>query len=1104
MPKPIDPKEKYDYLLKWLDSDVTKLIVEGSMPGVSKAAEELKKALLAQTDDRNELALDVEEKLNAFKESIDDTSRVYSGRSGIASYLNYGSSLADYALLSYDRELESFNIIGNTHLTESFGAEGISALDKSGNPKTLPQINDALCTLGYDKLWNSMAKRVELSGRTNCTVIRDEDAQAVSDEIIRTNTELKAAVRSIQENAPKNKELYTDYDKTFAPENYIKIVEAKKNIDWQSDALGRGWDPSKADEVGVHIKIREAVKYNPKNDLIEDEYRDLRGFNKRCNQYLGKSDPTKLEFQSRKDFCQKYTEMNLIVRFAIITAKNSPSIQASLEDYVFDNVKDRNKTAPKMTAGQKKSVEDEMQRIATGKEDIDSAKEYRENESTRSYNPEKERSDNDQEIEDPEYLADRIKANSSFDSTSEDSEDDPEERLKTNDSKNSMFFALYKRDSNTKDIFSLAHSRYKNYAYSTVFLHGDEKDVKENTDNILSAVTKATSEYVMSEAVENSSTSIYNTTDKIKIFDKYSFDSDNKYMRKLNKSVKLVNMIDVVDENKENRRLSLNMTKSELDTMYMNVVRSADDLQKNEPSLYNEFNNTAINSSRKFDYIKRLRNNATVGSRSLFIYSAGEYIQDKNMMLYQALDAGTGERNHEREAIELRKWSIDQFRDLLDSFRDSDDNLDSLLEDNDNRKTNVTRAKDDKRSASYRGMISALKLLKKMRNREHFGDYTPEEIMKAFENAKKATKKYIDTHSGIYRLTRAGSPEGKERVENAREIYNDILDSENMLHARYMTLCFMPKGITIDDALEQCDDIIDEIDRGVPSDGLNKMDALAKEKGKIGVDLDGKNIAEVNINELIDKNVSAEDVYGIGSPQAAAAEDLSEIEDDEKSELEEDNNSESSNDEPEDKEEIDPEPIINENTDRKAELDHRYIANRRTIENCSENLKYHARPGHEEQYTVELEKQIRSREELLERYSYLNDPVGEEATEKVSQDITNYTAGIIAAKQLIGLIKNGKVTFDKLKEMDFNDQVESVKANEGFKSMAQGKTSWAKALSLKEKALTNNGDLLYAGFTNANARALEKKDDDIITTERKSIRSERNTMNKKTEKNIGK
>ena len=130
--------------------------------------------------------------------------------------------------------------------------------------------------------------------------------------------------------------------------------------------------------------------------------------------------------------------------------------------------------------------------------------------------------------------------------------------------------------------------------------------------------------------------------------------------------------------------------------------------------------------------------------------------------------------------------------------------------------------------------------------------------------------------------------------------------------------------------------------------------------------------------------------------------------------------------------------------------------------------------------------------------------MGEEATEKVSQDITNYTAGIIAAKQLIGLIKNGKVTFDKLKEMDFNDQVESVKANEGFKSMAQGKTSWAKALSLKEKALTNNGDLLYAGFTNANARALEKKDDDIITTERKSIRSERNTMNKKTEKNIGK
>ncbi len=1082
MPK-FDPKVKYDYLLKWIDSDVTKTLIDGSIPGVSNAAQELKTALLAHTDceDLNTTNT-VMEKLEAFNQSIADNDAVLAGRDGIKAYLEYGKSLAKYAQLTADRELDSFNIVGNEHLTEDYGASGIATLNANKVPKTLAELNTSLCTLGYDKLWNSLAKRVDLECRTNCYLIKDEEVKTLSDDITNANSELKASIRTVQDNAYKNQEMYNNYENTFSDENYGKMSVARRTLDWQNDALERGWDPSKIDEFEMHRRIHESIFYSPDYDTMNSNYNGLANLGDYSKKYLDEYNPLNIKFTDRRDFHEKFLHMNSMVHNTLLELDNSVREQRELSDYNDENSDKEIQDYDKVRLA--KYGKSEKKIIEKGKEAPDTVEKYKED----------------------------LDRHADFDDTQHEYHEIYHRRNKIYTL--SIFHNLYKRKKDDRDIYGVAGDRFDKYAYNVNHLHGDENEKKQYTKYLFNIKTNVGAQNVLENAGIERSDLANRVRKRIKKHDEDTFYSDNKYMGKFYVSLKHTSFLYTNDEDNS----YLNMTYNEMSEAYAELVKSSRELKNNAPKLANRFKyghgNDKITERGTDDIAKAY----IIGYNSKFelgINAVGKFNQTENRssyMLYQALDVGTGKREYEKKAMKTRLKAIEDF---YGDFNAKNDAISDFLEDNKDRTKNVTRARDDKRSPSYRKMISALELLEKVRDPEHYEEFTPEEMMMAFENAKIATKEYADSHSGMSRLLgRGNKAEGKKRAQDARAIYDDLVYIESDIKSMYMHLSFMPKGMKMGEAKKMCNDVIAEIDQGVPSNGLNAMDAQGREKGRIGLDYEGTYRNTVDINELLDKNVDARNLYGIGSRQAIRNLDLDALnaENQPANDLIGDadegldiinvkSNRESVTTEAEDEKDkiINTGNFIIDTSSGKKEdqVDEEYEDCKKAVDDSAKDINTAAKNGDTGKFKSALNTHIFTVKSMCECDKFKRKP-SDKDMQKTLDEVADLTAGLLAAKELQTCIKSD-MTGEQLKGISFENQKAKIKNSHEFKNMMQGGDPWQKARDIIIKLTTKKDDLVYSSYVN------KKMENRQPGSNRSSIKST-NTINmdkKKTEVSNG-
>ncbi len=98
------------------------------------------------------------------------------------------------------------------------------------------------------------------------------------------------------------------------------------------------------------------------------------------------------------------------------------------------------------------------------------------------------------------------------------------------------------------------------------------------------------------------------------------------------------------------------------------------------------------------------------------------------------------------------------------------------------------------------------------------------------------------------------------------------------------------------------------------------------------------------------------------------------------------------------------------------------------------------------------------------------------------EEIRDLTAGMITAKTYLTNFEKGKVDLNDLRRegFDFDNEVKNLKKSAEFKSFidSNGKDTWENTKALRDKALLNNGDMLYSGFaehkTNSAVKAVDK------------------------------
>ncbi len=1020
----INPKQRYAPFLKWMQSSLTKTLLSSLEPDSGKLADtinEAEKALLAHTSTEPDLAEKAKQALDKISTEI-DTLNVYLDDSSLNSYqayLNYGKSIVGHTKVCVDDDIDVLSIFGNEYLTSTYYAELLPLTNEGGEPIAEHDINELLAQNGYDKIFNAAAERVNLSTRLATEYVTDDEYEEAKEKVKEVNSVLSDAVvntHKILSDAHKD-------DNRFKPVTDA-LDEVRRILHDQNAAINRGWEVQRIDDYTMMSEIHDRVTNEisaVRTEVYEDGISSLKPIMRRCDT-IEFENISEAEFTSRRHFERVYQSVCADIDSIVRESQNE---NVNIDLRVLKNSEMYFKLDPKLDEEALKKASSEhtqAKQFIKGRETGDKM----------------EGSNTFQNAPDKELLkgAD-IHVRDAF--------------------RKSIFSDMAEREDDAKDIYSTLIDRRNRALERVNRLKGDKENKEVQISRVKDAIDKSHVDIVVEDILRPT---IDRALRAKKYIDKFKSPElmQNEKFAKLNAAVERICswenkpiltaktrmiMSDPMWSELQKEMISpyTNLPDAYKDVSYNEIKdaltelkRAAVDFKKNGPKIKEKFTSAYTGDAKNAnEAVKTAYNAAIKGLKLLSEHTVGTVIANNpNQKLYEVMDIAYGNNDYEKEILENRCEKIDEFRAAVFNFSaDYTHAAINLIDDNNERKK-VSDPDNDKRSDSYKNLISSIKLLENMRQSGDLGQFTPEEIVAAYDYAIKAAQTYVDTHTGLKGMFKAGKQAGKDRIKNARTIIKELKAAKFGLQEAYAGLADIQREETLDEAYERFSERIKEIDE---SDGRAENYDVDDEK----LSMDTFFNAKADIPDLIRDNVPETD-----HPEVFIGE------------------------------EPDADSLFGDMNDDMTDLTDEIIRHEKIIKDAqktmaggSVKLKKLADNDMKDELAAELNEQIECRRKLLIEMLRNKDPEKGDKS-RTAETIKDLSAGMITAKTYLSKLKKGKLDLGEMSEkgFDFDSEVKNLKESKKFRSFAEpsGKNTWENAKALGEKALSKGGSDLFAGF----------------------------------------
>ena len=1029
----INPRERYAPFLKWMNSPFTKTMLRSLSPdssALTTAISEAEQALLSHTDNEQELEDNAKKALDRLNTEIENMNVILDDNSlnAYKAYFNYGKAVVGHTNACVDDDIDVMSIFGNDYLTSTYYADMLPLTNENGEPVDSNDINNLLIQNGYDKIFNAVAERVDLSTKLATEYVTDDEYEEAKEKVKEVNSVLSDAVvntHKILSDAHKD-------DNRFKPVTDA-LDEVRRILHDQNAAINRGWEVQRIDDYTMMSEIHDRVtneKSAVKTEVYEDGISSLKPIMRRCDT-IEYENISEAEFTSRRQFERVYQSVCADID-SIVRESQNENVYIDLR--VLKNSEMYFKLDPALDEEALKKASSEhtqARQFIKGRETGDKM----------------EGSNTFQNAPDKELLkgAD-IHVRDAF--------------------RKSIFSDMAERENDAKDIYSTVINRRSKALEKVNRLKGDKDEKDIQISRVKDSIDKSHVDIVVEDILRPT---IERALRAKKYIDKFKSPElmQNEKFAKFNAAVERICswenkplltarsrmiMSDPMWSELQKEMISpytslpdayKDVSYNEIKDALSELKRAAVDFKKNGPEIKEKFTSAYTGDAKNAnEAVKTAYNAASKGLKLLSDHTVGTVIANNpDQKLYEVMDIAYGNNDYEKEILENRCEKIDEFRAAVFNFSaDYTMAAANLSDDNDERKK-VRNPDNDKRSDSYKNLISSIKLLEDMRQSGDIGQFTPEEIVAAYDYAIKAAEKYVDTHTGLKGMFKAGKQEGKDRIKNARTIIKELKAAKFGLQEAYAGLADIQREETLDEAYERFSDRIDEINK---ADG-RRIDNYDADDEKLSMETFFN--AKADIPDLIRDHVPETDHPDVFIGEEPVEDSLLGDMNDDMTDL----------------------------TDEIIRHDKTVNDARKRIADGSETLKNLVNNDMKEAFSEELKAQLESRRKLLVEMLVYSKP---EKNQKTVSEIKNLTAGMITAKTYLTKLKKGKLDLGKMSNegFDFDKEVNNLVKSEKFMSFAapDGKNSWENAKALGEKAISKNGNELFTGFANHKPKAVSK------------------------------
>ena len=815
MPKTIEPKKQYAAFFNWLNSDLTNKFFEGTRAETEylrRTLGDLETALNAHTSDDPKLTQNAVKALDDALKEIENADKDYDGLryNGLRAYLNFGKAVLKHTKECSDPDVQPTNTLGNEFMSGSFGAEKMTFADEYNEMIGEEELNELFIGTGYDKVFNAAAERVELSTRLATNVVSDAEYYEVMEQVKDANTKLSEALNDA-------KEKLGDYYEDGAERNALmdELGKSAETVSEQNDALDRGWDVSRIDDYQPIKKTIQRINNEVAMKAVEGEiednkYHSLKSLMRSCKAVVN-DDITAKEFTDRREFEKNY--LSFCTHMANLDrASKNKDIGKELRDINADLM-----PAAPLTEAEKKAAEDGYAYVmsasdmrATGDNEVNNNSTVN---NAEAYKWVKHLYSQSVFAD----LANRKKGESDIYSDFAKKGRDTFEnakRLKGNFADVAGYSAMVRKVSE--------ENRYDNIRGEII------PDIISKCRIMKGNLDKARTPEIMSNKQFNRlSTALSNICSWEK---KRELTAEEKKERE---SYIWNDKKEVVDDKrKEFSSATGDLSFNEIKKAMEELKNAVDDYNANGPelshmvnnskttlienALLNTLSNAAVLSNSGLNRIKR----AAAGSRLL---------SEPDKKFSELIDENNNDHANEIEALNDRIKSVKAFGEAVakssDAYRAA---YVSLVSDNKERKADFDPATEDKRSDSYLELISSVKLLSIVTRQPDSGEYTPEQIIAAYDNAITAAESYDKSHSGWRGMFKAYTQEGIDRRDNARTIAKELKQARMDLQEAFCGLRDMNKGETLREAIERFGSDKERLEKG--GEKQNELDLREKPK----------------------------------------------------------------------------------------------------------------------------------------------------------------------------------------------------------------------------------------------------------------------------------
>ncbi len=436
--------------------------------------------------------------------------------------------------------------------------------------------------------------------------------------------------------------------------------------------------------------------------------------------------------------------------------------------------------------------------------------------------------------------------------------------------KDSVFSDAANRSSGETDIYSAITDRKNNTVHRASMLGGENRAVQKYTAMVNKCAGNASLERINEEVTEVAVQYCKNIKSCIKsVVTKGML--KNERFNKLSAAVDNICSWEQKAEGNIEDKLTVtsDLTYDQMYSALTELENAANDLRQNEPDLDRKLKKamTEQNGPNAVDLTStaaKLGHNAAV--RLKHRAKGTEFAEGSSTKLYDLTDTFTDKTEKEAEAMDSRREGIENFtKAVAKTSKKLKTAVEKLIADNEARKNSVRRPADDKRSDSYRDLVSSVKLIEKIKDPENTESFTPEQIISAYDHAVKAADRYYAEHTGAKGFFKAGSQVGKERVEYADTIGLELRKERMKLHKPYAKLRDMKKGETLADARTRFEERMDSIS-GIKHSAVDPENISAADKLAPGSFFE----SSADMAALISKHVPKEDISRLDAAAISA------------------------------------------------------------------------------------------------------------------------------------------------------------------------------------------------------------------------------------------